>query len=206
MNKKFNFVLSALLALMFALSQIGPASAKGADCLVDASETNPTVGMEVEFSVNTSLPGPVVWDFANGVSSLEASPKYAFPSIGVYIVMARIRYDRYGDTWCTKTITVKAGSHVTSPQVVVPPNSTATFQPGPAGTSAINSTVGDGNINPSINVTGSNNVTIEVGSGQAQQSSVQAIKTNPKSFLWNLIHSFILAPFVELDKWIIQNK
>ncbi len=204
-NKFYYQLLAILLTIVFVGSSFGPASAKGPDCTVDASETNPTVGMEVEFSVNTSLSGPVVWDFANGVSSLEPSPKYAFPSIGVYIVMARIRYDRYGDTWCTKTITVKPGSPVISSPVIVPPNSTATFQPGPAGTSAINSTVGDGNTNPSINVTDSNNVTIEVG-GQLSQQAVVIPKTNPKSFGWNLIHSFILAPFVELDKWIIQNK
>lgn len=204
MKQKLQFAFSILLALVLSVVQIGSVSAKGPDCTVDASETNPFVGDEVQFSVNTSLPGPVVWDFANGVSSLEASPKYAFPSIGVYIVMARIRYDRYGDTWCTKTITVEAKSQaVTPPQVVVPPNSTATFQPG-LGTSAVNSTVGDGNTNPSINVTDSNNVTIEVG-GQDLQQTIVAPKTTATNGFWLLVQMAI-SPFVILNDYIIQNK
>jgi hypothetical protein len=203
MKTKINIFIAFLLALVLTVSSFGPASAKGADCLVDASETNPTVGMEVEFSVNTSLPGPVVWDFANGVSSLETSPKYAFPSIGVYIVMARIRYDRYGDTWCTKTITVKPGSPVISSPVIVPPNSTTAIQPG-LGTSASNNTTGNSNTNPSINVTDSNNVTIEVG-GQLSQQAVVAPKTTATNGFW-LFVQMAISPFVILNDYIIQNK
>lgn len=118
MNKKFQYLVSALLALVFVFGSIGPASAKtankpdGPDCRITASTATPVVGELVQLTVSTSLVGPVSVYFGDSTEVQNGrSLWHTFYYVGRPVASAVVWYENRAIAICSFDFTVSASTY-----------------------------------------------------------------------------------------------
>lgn len=200
-RKFFNLFFMSLISVATIFSLATPASAKqqdGGACRLEASTSTPVIGEPVEFTVQTGLSGTAAVDFGDGTApenvSLNNHVFHVFHYVGTPVVMVFVRGAQRQYAACTIDLTVSNNPALTQnqskPEVAPSPVST---QASPVGDNSRHTVVKtEGNNSPAINVTDSNNVTINTGVPSNQPVIVQAAQPVTQRVPWYLawLHGF----------------